>query len=491
MLSGEIQLEHKINRQTILESFLSLMIAFLIVTLYLLTLQLFQFQNEEEFFGNTFYFCIAVFFVSGLVYQVLLDLFSETKHRIGLHLRIVIFWVLIITGLCALLKQVYAPYYLIPGLIVEFLFAALFNKVLYYQEKFINQTKDWAEQDLAKNLRSNSLIVETLNKSIDLNKKILLTVSIIIGTATFIGGLNISIKQEPVTITLIIIDEVLYFICVIFLVLIYNIYQRNTYFYFLGFKTAINSKYSLIKTVSIIALFSCFIGLGLSSNKALIKLPTHEIEQNLREREILPPKEMEQPKSQYNIQEDLKEVLGESKENKFAEIFFKILEWILIGAVVIFIAFLLVKYIFTTSFFSFFKPDNLGKIIAEFFKRIEDFFMNLFHLKKEPKQRYATVNSRSFKTQVESFIKKSRKSAAKKQELDRLTKQFMHIIEWGDSKEIKYRNTMAPGEYTALIPHSAAARVGYLYEKALYAEDLLSPEEEKDFFTLTKEILES
>lgn len=467
------------------------MIGFLVVTIYILALSLFSFFNEEEFYGNTFYFCIFIFFISGIVYQVLLDLYSESKHRIGLHLRIVIFWVLLMTGLCSLLKQIYAPYYLIPGLIVEFLIISVLNKVLYFQEKFLNQTKDWPDQDLPKNLRNNSLIVETLNKSIDLNKKLLLTISIFIAFATVIGGLKVNFQEDTFTIILIIVAEILFYTCVLFLVLIYNVYQRNTYFYFLGFKTAINSKASIIKSVLLITLLSAFIGIGLSSTHISVKLPVNEIQETIRESQGLPPPpQMKIPEVKLDPKE-LEEVLGVTKENKFLKVFFTILEYALILGVIVLISFLLVKFIFTTSFFAFFKGDNLSRIFKEFFQKIEDFILNLFHFKKQPKQKYATVNSKSFKFQIDNFIKKSKKSSAKKQELDRLTKQFMHIIEWGDQKGIKYKNTMAPGEYMSLINHEAASKIGYLYEKALYAEELLSASEENEFFKLSQQVLES
>ena len=65
----------------------------------------------------------------------------------------------------------------------------------------------------------------------------------------------------------------------------------------------------------------------------------------------------------------------------------------------------------------------------------------------------------------------------------------MKIIDWGQSKGIKYKTNLAPAEYTALINTETAKLAGQLFEKALYDKNILSAEEEKAFIEAVKEII--
>ena len=123
----------------------------------------------------------------------------------------------------------------------------------------------------------------------------------------------------------------------------------------------------------------------------------------------------------------------------------------------------------------------------------------IFHFKFEKEAVYARVEAKSFKNAIGEFLKKSRKSREKRIEIDRLTKLFMTLIDWGSRRSIDYRVTMAPAEYTRLIKnyfdshdrksHSDfATKAGDLFEKALYDKNILSKEEENIFTTSVKEI---
>ena len=54
------------------------------------------------------------------------------------------------------------------------------------------------------------------------------------------------------------------------------------------------------------------------------------------------------------------------------------------------------------------------------------------------------------------FLKKAKRSKEKEAEIDRLTKQFMRLIDWGEAQGIKYKTTLAPAEYTNLIHEQVA-----------------------------------
>ena len=82
---------------------------------------------------------------------------------------------------------------------------------------------------------------------------------------------------------------------------------------------------------------------------------------------------------------------------------------------------------------------------------------------------------------MEEFLKASKKSKEKKAELDRLTRQFMRIIDWGSENGVEYTKNLAPAEYTQLLNNDKAIEAGLLFEKALYDKECLTKEEEKSF----------
>ena len=84
------------------------------------------------------------------------------------------------------------------------------------------------------------------------------------------------------------------------------------------------------------------------------------------------------------------------------------------------------------------------------------------------------------------------KSKEKQKELDRLTKLFVKIIDWGEKQGVAYRVQLAPAEYTAGCASylcsqddtslcKALKTCGSIFEKALYDKDVLSAEEEGQF----------
>ena len=87
------------------------------------------------------------------------------------------------------------------------------------------------------------------------------------------------------------------------------------------------------------------------------------------------------------------------------------------------------------------------------------------------------------------FLKKAKRSKEKTAEIDRLTKQFMRLIDWGEAQKIHYRPNLAPAEYTALIGSQKAEIAGQLFEKALYDKNVLTAEEEKSFIEAIEAII--
>ena len=81
------------------------------------------------------------------------------------------------------------------------------------------------------------------------------------------------------------------------------------------------------------------------------------------------------------------------------------------------------------------------------------------------------------------FLKKAKRSKEKIAEIDRLTKKFMRLIDWGEAQGIKYTPNLAPAEYTVLFKSEKADLAGQLFEKALYDKNILTAEEENQFIS--------
>ena len=127
------------------------------------------------------------------------------------------------------------------------------------------------------------------------------------------------------------------------------------------------------------------------------------------------------------------------------------------------------------------RNTDFRKIFKNIFGEIKAFFKNLF----KRKIRLPVVNTESarlFSKEMEEYLKFTRKSKEKKAELDRLTKQFMKIIDRGTANGVEYTKNLAPAEYTELLNNENAITAGALFEKALYDKECLTKEEEKSFY---------
>jgi hypothetical protein len=93
-------------------------------------------------------------------------------------------------------------------------------------------------------------------------------------------------------------------------------------------------------------------------------------------------------------------------------------------------------------------------------------------------------------------------SAAKRRDMKRSVGLFVRLIIWGsETCQVSWKPSRAPGEYCALLAaaatprfpqlHRPIIRCGDLFERALYAKDVLSEEERAEFAALVEEITTS
>lgn len=188
--------------------------------------------------------------------------------------------------------------------------------------------------------------------------------------------------------------------------------------------------------------------------------------------------------------------------------------WKIIGAVdaviiVAILVFFLLSPLTSSQWQDFWKERKLLFYIKSFFRLLADFFKGIFSFRPEKKTLYNTVGAEEFKQKVESFAMKAKKSKEKLAELDRLTRKFMILISWGETNGVEYSKNLAPKEYTdklklhfsgaafkdAPTAETVAAKpgvtgaelsecldaAGVIFEKALYGQDVILPDEEASF----------
>ena len=166
-------------------------------------------------------------------------------------------------------------------------------------------------------------------------------------------------------------------------------------------------------------------------------------------------------------------------------VFTKILGIVLAGVIIIAILWFFLNPFIKRTFSGVFKSVNLKAIFKRFFTAVGQMFKKLFHLHIKLPQ-IKSANAKRFGSEMSEYLKKSKKSKEKKAELDRLTKKFMLIIDWGTERGFEYTKNLAPAEYTELLNNENARKAGLYFEKALYDKECLSQEEEKEFNRLVE-----
>ena len=206
-----------------------------------------------------------------------------------------------------------------------------------------------------------------------------------------------------------------------------------------------------------------------------------------RQEQLLANPEVEQ---YTQIPENLQEFYQE--DSKFPawifDLIFDVIKWAAIIALLSGLILFFFKPFFSSHFREFWAEGRLIKFLKHIFREIKEFLRYAFS-KSLPAQPYATVESKKFGEGIRDFLKRAGRSKEKNEEIDRLTKHFMKLIDWGQSKGIKYKSNLAPAEYTAMINTETANLAGQLFEKALYDKNVLTAQEEKAFIEAIKEII--
>ncbi len=437
-------------------------------------------------------FMYSAVVISGLVFFFALYIFVKEKTNVVFFICFIFFYEVLLSLICFISGKGTYLFLLVPLSVIHFIVSVTFNKVFVMHNAFTSIWEGKTGKDLETFLYHNNVESQEMADSIKKVKSSIYTIFFLfLVVSFFIGKYG---KGYPV----LLIANTLIFIFSIFYCYYKICYFNNeALFANMGFATFVKDKRNLFKYVCIIFLIS-FTAAGICSrNGAFIKFKYTAPENNARSyaTQNITSNSI---KAVPDERPDLEEVLGESNDNLILEVIVKIVSVVSASLIVILLLVFLLRPLFSSGWKEFWKEKKLGKYIIKLLADIKAFFL---FIKKKDKEEYSTIQAKTFKNSISDYLKTSKKSREKKAELDRLTKQFMLLINWGAKHNILYKRSLAPAEYTALIClylesneelkeyTKISESCGFLFEKALYDKELLTAQEEKIYSESIKKML--
>ena len=430
------------------------------------------------------WFTYIIIIVSGIIFTIVLQIFAMEKIKPAMHIVFIVFYIIAILGLCYFTGKRDAPYVLIFILLIQYFLEAGINDLFIFHDDFMMECESHDGKELEQYLFHNNLTAIDLTEKIKSQQVVMFAVSIAMFIVLVFGKASKGLFTS-VTIALIVIFYLSVLLCGFML----GIFKNDIFYAFLGFKDYIHDGRKLLGAVLLIAGIACGAGALLSSDTPIIKINFIE---EYKDRTITEQRMPLAPDlySDIEIEPESHEMLGRDARPIWILEF--IAEFIKYAAIVV-LAFLalyfFIRPFFTNHFRVFWSDGHLIKFLNKLWNELKEFLRFVFSKDTRVKQAYSTVQSKKFKESMMDFLKKTKRSKEKIMEIDRLTKHFMRLIDWGQSQGIKYVATLAPAEYTALISEKSeeikkpAVLAGQLFEKALYDKNVLSAEEENLFIS--------
>ncbi|WP_022932715.1 hypothetical protein [Treponema bryantii] len=437
-------------------------------------------------------FVYIVLGASGLIFSLVLQIFAIEKIKSAMHVVFIVFYEIAVLVLAALLGEGYAPYILIPALLVEYFIGVGINDMFIYHDRFIYECEGFEGKELETYLFHNNLVAIDLTEKTKGQQAVLFGLSVVMFIILVFGKLSQGYFNQIITMLVIV-----FYLSIMLCYYTLGLFKNDVFYAFLGFKNYIADKKKILRSVFLIILLASVFAALLSSNKALIKINYFLSEYDEQLNDNMPVHEDDFgyiPLPELNMGDDFG---PEVRPNLILEIIFEFIKYAAIVAIAGAVLYFFIKPFFTRHWRVFWSEGKLIRFLRDVWSDIKSFFRFIFS-KDDSSQAYSTVQAKSFQDSMLDFLKKAKRSKEKTAEIDRLTKQFMRLIDWGETHKIHYRANLAPAEYTKLIEQyfqtednkEAASNAGQLFEKALYDKEVLTAEEEKLFIESIKKVLQ-
>ena len=374
----------------------------------------------------------------------------------------------------------------------QIIFINKLTTVIILHDDFLDLCGEKTGLELRDHLYQNKFAAMDLGVEIEKTKKILYFLSVYV-----IITIIIEFFQKKFNLFLI-INSAVFFINYIVIFYLLGYFKKEVYYLNEGLTNIIPERKRFYKSIFLIFIISILLGLAFAKDYAPIKLhlpswlfgETHSVEQA-----YVPPPDnsvIDFPDNGFDAKPKV--------NNKFILFLEKLFDYITIilgflarhtpSFLLSFLIVVLIVYKFQGFYFK-----RFALHIKELFKRMHMKFSSFIKhlLKKEVINDYAKVSKKEFINSVYKISRNSKKSREKRLELDRITRQFVKIIDYGTKLKIKYTKNLAPAEYTKLISDyllktpemeqkaGACDLIGAIFEKALYDKNVITKKEEQDF----------
>lgn len=429
--------------------------------------------------------------LSGLIFLLIQQIFVKEKIKNYLHIVVIVFYEIAAVFLCWLIGQLNLPYILIPFLLIEYVISYTLNNLFVYHDIFINECGNLSGKELETHLFHNNLAAIDFSAKCKVATALLLILPLVLFLWTF-TVLKTGHKISFTAICFVMI----FLISEFFIFFISGIYKNDVFFGFLGIRNFLTDKRRLLRSVLLILCGAFIFALFISSDNALIKIRMRNRPASQATIRTIPNGNIEEP-LRPNPFEDLEKILP-LKKSKIPEwvfdLIYGIISWGAVAALSICVIIFFLKPFFSAHWKQYWKEGRFLKYLRHILSEIKAFFN--FRFKKDySKIPYSSVQGQIFGQEIKNFLKKAGRSKEKNEEIDRLTKYFMRLIDWGEAHKISYKTNLAPAEYTSLIENQfnmpEAKKAGLLFEKALYDKNVLTADEERAFVEAVKKIIET
>ena len=111
------------------------------------------------------FFVYIVLGASGLIFSLVLQIFALEKIKSAMHIVFIVFYEIAVLVIAALFGEGYAPYILIPALLIEYFIGVGINDMFIFHDRFFFECEDYNGKDLETYLFHNNL------EAIDLTEK--------------------------------------------------------------------------------------------------------------------------------------------------------------------------------------------------------------------------------------------------------------------------------------------------------------------------------
>lgn len=437
-------------------------------------------------------FTYIIFLVSGLIFTLVLQIFALEKIKSSMHIVFIFFYIVIVLIIAAVFGQGYTPYALIPFLLVEYFIEAGINDMFILHDRFLYECESLDGKELETYLFHNNLSAIDLTEKTKGQQAVLFGLCVVMFIIIVFGKLSEGLFN-PLIIGLVI----LFYLSVLLCYFMLGLFRNDIFYAFLGFKNIVHDKKRLFRSVLLIFMISAGAAAVISSDNPLIKInyaEEYRDTQKIEQQQYYEEKEFAEP-----IIENPNKFLGlqEGKPNWILEFIYSLIKYAAIVSLAVGLIYFFIRPFFTNHWRVFWSEGRLIKFLHDVWEDIKLFFHYIFSKDVKIKEEYSTVESKKFRDSMIDFLKKTRRSKEKAAEIDRLTKHFMRLIDWGESHKIKYCLNLAPAEYTALIEKKVSKEMaelvhtaGLLFEQALYDKNVLPPQEEARFIESIKMFLE-